>query len=451
MGFLILQNHRAAQTTCKTTAGRPLDMPVPGPFPSEVIGYDRLLLRHLKQRQQAPQHRAPPLQPTFTAQQLTFGQPESIGRTLHERTQRRRAPVLSRSASDTVMILHSSGNTAPVAGRAAWRSPALRQSSSAIQLVAERLQLIDAVLGFKRPPPPDEGLLLAHRRSEKAMGATLSSAAKRPLPTPSTVRQSLGRPPRVLSPGVSHVVGTVPLVTALANRTYVDRLVGGSDVPATGMPAGPLAGATTRVPAETEMCWLRRVGQLLDGVHAENEAVEELLEHLAGLGEMAAAAADLDGQHGAPAASPSNARVERARVSALAASVAGRLSRENAEMRALLAQHRRHVEVTSELVLDDQCHVGEADPERPDRRVRGPWHASLRGLSEVHLNELAVWRASTSSLHEIYNELHGRADAMQAQLEQMAKEFDALDPFNLEEPPRAVRPDLKEEPEAARV
>ena len=40
---------------------------------------------------------------------------------------------------------------------------------------------------------------------------------------------------------------------------------------------------------------------------------------------------------------------------------------------------------------------------------------------------------------------------MQAQLEQMAKEFDALDPFNLEEPPRAVRPDLKEEPEAARV
>ena len=438
------------------TAGFPV-MPVPGPFPSEVIGYDRLLLRHLKQRQQAPQHRSPPLQPTFTAQQLTFGQPESIGRTLHERTQRRRAPVLSRSASDTVMILHSSGNTAPVAGRAAWRSPALRQSSSAIQLVAGRLELLDAVLGFKRPPPPDEGLLLAHRRPEEAMGATLSSAAKRPLPTPSTVRQSLGRPPRVLSPGVSHVVGTVPLVTALANRTYVDRLVGGSDVPATGMPAGPLAGATTRVPAETEMCWLRRVGQLLDGGQAEDKAVKELLEHLAGLGEMAAAAADLDGQHGAPAASPSNARVERARVSAVsavsakAASVAGRLSRENAEMRALLAQHRRHVEVTSELVLDDQCHVGEADPERPDRRVRGPWHASLRGLSEVHLSELAVWHASTSSLHEMYNELRGRADATQAQLEQMAKEFDALDPFNLEEPPRAVRPKLKEEPEAARV
>jgi hypothetical protein len=205
------------------------------------------------------------------------------------------------------------------------------------------------------------------------------------------------------------------------------------------------------------MCWLRRVGQLLDGGHAEDKAVKELLEHLAGLGEMAAAAADLDGQHGAPAASPSNARVERARVSAVsavsakAASVAGRLSRENAEMRALLAQHRRHVEVTSELVLDDQCHVGEADPERPDRRVRGPWHASLRGLSEVHLSELAVWHASTSSLHEMYNELRGRADATQAQLEQMAKEFDALDPFNLEEPPRAVRPKLKEEPEAARV
>jgi hypothetical protein len=51
----------------------------------------------------------------------------------------------------------------------------------------------------------------------------------------------------------------------------------------------------------------------------------------------------------------------------------------------------------------------------------------------------------------MYNELRGRADATQAQLEQMAKEFDALDPFNLEEPPRAVRPKLKEEPEAARV
>ena len=35
MGFLILQNHRAAQTTCKTTGDRAApDMPVPGPFPS---------------------------------------------------------------------------------------------------------------------------------------------------------------------------------------------------------------------------------------------------------------------------------------------------------------------------------------------------------------------------------------------------------------------------------
>ena len=108
-------------SSCKTT-GRPRQ-------PAKPIGRPQICLfpgpSHLRGHRLRPPPPPPPKTATasataqgtsaatdlHTAQQLTFGQPESIGRTLHERTQRRRAPVLSRSASDTVMISYSSCNT----------------------------------------------------------------------------------------------------------------------------------------------------------------------------------------------------------------------------------------------------------------------------------------------------------------------------------------------------